>query len=144
MAKTEIITQNSEETERAGEILAAEILRGEIVAPLVIGLMGDLGSGKTTFARGFAKGLGVKDKITSPTFVIFKKYLFSAGNLYHVDCYRIKDAKDLAELDFSETLKLKENVILIEWAEKIKDILPKDTIWMNFKYLDENKRKITA
>ena len=142
MAQTEIIVQSAKEMAKAGEMLAQETLEKRVHAPLIIGLKGELGGGKTTFAQGFARGLGVKDKITSPTFVIFKKYSFDSGAFYHVDCYRIKGAADLAELDFAEILKSKENIVLIEWAEKIKEILPKNTLWINFEYLDRTKRKI--
>ena len=142
MAQTEIIVQSAKEMAKAGEILAQETLKKRVRAPLIIGLKGELGAGKTIFTQGFAGGLGIKDKITSPTFVIFKKYSFDSGAFYHVDCYRIESAVDLAELDFGEILRAKENIVLIEWAEKIKEILPKNTLWINFKYLDRSRRKI--
>ena len=142
MAQTEIIVQSAKEMAKAGEILAQETLKKRVRAPLIIGLKGELGAGKTTFTQGFAGGLGIKDKITSPTFVIFKKYSFDSGAFYHVDCYRLKDAADLAELDFGEILRAKENIVLIEWAEKIKEILPKNTLWISFEYLDRSRRKI--
>ncbi len=137
MDSKEIITKSSQEMKKVGRVLAQEILSGNNKNVLVIGLEGDLGSGKTTFVQGLAKGLGIKDKITSPTFVIIKKYSF----LYHIDCYRIKD-KDLLELDFNEIIKTPGNLIIIEWAERVKKILPKDTLWMKFEYLDKNKRRI--
>jgi len=105
---------------------------------LVFGFVGNLGAGKTTFIQSFAKGLGVKGRLTSPTFVLMKKY----GNLYHLDCYRIKSHKDIMALDFQEVVSNFKNVILIEWAEKIKKILPKDTVWIKFKILNKDKRKI--
>ena len=133
----EIITKKAEETKKTGKILAEEInkkrSRGFIIA-----LRGDLGGGKTTFIQGFAKGLNIKDKITSPTFVIMKKY----GFLYHIDCYRIRK-KDLLELGFNEIINNKNNIIVIEWAERIKKIIPKDSLWIEFEYLDKNKRKIS-
>lgn len=144
MAETKIIVQSAEEMKTTGEILAKEALETlkKDDDALVFGLSGDLGSGKTTFVQGFAGGLGVKDKITSPTFVIFKRYLFSGGSFYHVDCYRVASGRDLAELGFKEIVGSKENVVLVEWAEKIRDVLPGNTIWMNFKYLDKDKREI--
>ena len=75
MAQTEIIVQSAKEMAEAGEILAQETLKNRVSAPLIIGLKGELGAGKTIFTQGFAGGLGIKDKITSPTFVIFKKFL---------------------------------------------------------------------
>lgn len=135
----EIITKNAKETQKIGRFLAEEIIknRPDNSKAFIIGLEGDLGSGKTTFIQGLAKGLGIKDKITSPSFVIFKKYDF----LYHIDCYRIED-KDLLELDFKEIINNKRNFVVIEWAEKVKKILPKNILWLKFEYLDKNKRKI--
>jgi len=125
--------------QKVGKYLSNEILKEilENKKAIVIGLEGDLGSGKTTFVQGIAKGLGIKGKITSPTFVIMRKYDF----LYHIDCYRIK-SKDLLELDFKEIIKQSGNIVVIEWAERIKKVLPKDVIWMKFEYLDKDKRKI--
>ena len=100
--------------------------------------MGFLEAGKTTFIQSFTKGLGIRGRLTSPTFVLMKKY----GNLYHLDCYRIKDHKDVLALDFAEIINEPKNIIAIEWAEKIKKVLPKDTIWIKFKILPNNKRKI--
>ena len=141
----EIITKSAKETQKVGRFLAEEISDKREHASgvkdknkaVVIGLEGDLGGGKTTFIQGFAKGLGIKNKITSPTFVIMKKY----DSLYHIDCYRIKD-KDLLELDFNEIINNKHNFVVIEWAEKVKKILPKNILWLKFEYLDKNKRKI--
>jgi len=143
----EIITKNAEETQKIGRFLAEEIsAKGGCASGaknninnkvFIIALEGDLGGGKTTFVQGFAKGLGIKDKITSPTFVIMKKY----GSLYHIDCYRIKD-KDLLELGFKEIISQPKNIIVIEWAERVKKILPKNTLWFKFEYIDKNKRRI--
>lgn len=147
----EIITERAEKTQKAGENLARQILkrkRGR--QSLVIGLEGELGSGKTTFIQGLAMGLGIKDQITSPTFVIMKKYrirtcegLTSARCFYHIDCYRLNKPKDLLDLDFKEILENPENIIVIEWAEKVKKILPKNTLWIEFEHINRDKRKIT-
>jgi len=135
----EIVTKSAKETQRVGMFLAEEFIKNkpDKNKAVVVALEGDLGGGKTTFIQGFAKGLGIKDKITSPTFVIMKKYDF----LYHIDCYRIKD-KDLLELDFNEIISNNRNFIVIEWAERVKKILPKNTLWLKFEYIDKNKRKI--
>ena len=139
MNKKEVIIQSAEEMQKVGKYLSNEILKEilENKKAIVIGLEGDLGSGKTTFVQGIAKGLGIKGKITSPTFVIMREYDF----LYHIDCYRIQ-SEDLLELDFKEIIKQPGNIIVIEWAERVKKILPKDTIWMKFEYLGKDKRKI--
>lgn len=137
MNSKEIITKSAQEMQKVGGVLAQEILLENNKIALVIGLEGDLGSGKTTFVQGLAKGLGIKDKVTSPTFVIMKRYDF----FYHIDCYRIKD-KDLLELDFKEIISQSKNIIVIEWAERVKKILPKNTLWLKFEYLGKDERKI--
>lgn len=139
----EIITKSAQETQKTAKVLAQEILgRSEDHKTLVIGLQGELGSGKTTFVQGLAKGLGIKKPITSPTFVILKKYKIRATNFYHIDCYRIQ-SEDLLDLDFKEIINQPQNIIVIEWAERVKKILPADTLWIKFEYLNLNERKIT-
>ena len=140
--QTETIINNTQQMQKMGKDLAERIIKEDNKEALIIGLEGELGSGKTTFIQGLAKGLGIEELITSPTFVIMKKYDFSKGKLYHIDCYRI-DLKDLIELDFKEIINNPKNIVVIEWAEKIKDILPNNVIWMKFEYLDKNKRKVT-
>ncbi len=146
--KTEIITKNTRETEQAGRILAEEIIksRPKERQALVIALEGELGGGKTTFIRGLARGLGIKEKITSPTFVIFKKFELKRTGLfeylYHVDCYRLSSADDLADLGFKEIIGQPNNLVVIEWAEKIKKILPAKVSWFKFEYLTKDERKI--
>ena len=136
----EIITKNVKETQKIGMFLSEEIKKEKSRKnkAIVIALEGNLGGGKTTLVQGFARGLGIKDKITSPTFVIMKKYDF----LYHIDCYRINE-KDLIELGFNEIIGDSRNIIIIEWAEKIKKILFQNTLWLKFEYLDKNKRRIS-
>ena len=152
----EIITKNPSQTKKAAKELAFSIkeTRGRKTA-LVLALEGDLGSGKTTFIQGLAKGLVIRDKILSPTFVVFKKFqipitksqinsksqLSKFKTFYHLDCYRI-GAKDLLGLGLKDILIEPRNLVVIEWAEKIKKILPKNTLWIKFKHLDEKSRKI--
>ena len=140
----EIITGSAKETQKVGRILAEEIVcqpNKKDQKALVIGLEGDLGSGKTTFIQGLAKGFGIKERITSPTFVIFKKYKIQVSSFYHIDCYRIAKAKELIDLDFREILSSPQNVIAIEWAERISKILPSNALWMKFEYLPRTKQK---
>ena len=118
-------TKSAQETKKIAKLLAQEISR-----PVVLALTGDLGSGKTTFIQGFLKGLGVKKRITSPTFVIMRTY----NLVYHIDCYRLSKPKELLKLGFKEILQNPKAIILIEWAEKIRKILPKNTIWLEFKH----------
>lgn len=140
------LTKNPSQTKKLGEILAKEILKtSPQKMAFVIGLEGDLGGGKTTFLQGFAKGLGIKEKILSPSFVIMKR--FEAEDVrfkdfYHIDCYRIKKPKEILDLGFKEIISNSKNIVAVEWAERIRKIMPKGTIWIKFEFLDEKKRKI--
>lgn len=111
-------------------------------------LSGNLGAGKTTFAKGLAKGLGIKKNITSPTFVILKSYKTDYGGnieqLIHVDCYRMKDENDAEGVGLPEYFSRKNYLVLIEWPEKITSILPETTKYIDLEYLGENSRKITT
>ncbi len=134
------LTKNPKETSKLAKILAKEIIksRPKIKRALIFGLVGELGSGKTTFIQSFAKELGIKARLTSPSFVLMKKY----KNFYHIDCYRIRGPKDILVLDFKEIISDPQNIIMVEWAEKIRKILPKGTIWIRFKTIGPNKRQI--
>ena len=138
--KKENITSSSTETKKLAEKIVKEILKKRVKKrAFVIGLEGELGSGKTTFIQGFAKGLGIKEKILSPTFVIMKKF----NNFYHIDCYRVQRSKELLDLGFKEIISSPQSIVAVEWADKIKGIMPRNTLWINFKFIDEKKRKIT-
>lgn len=118
--------------------MIGEVLRdGDVVA-----LSGELGSGKTCFAGGLARGLGVDEKyrITSPTFTLINEYP-ARYKLYHLDVYRISHDAELDDLGCEEYLGM-EGVVVIEWAEKIKRILPEKTVYVHFEYIDENRRKM--
>lgn len=129
------ITGSAYETKKLAEKLARK-LHG------IIALTGELGAGKTTFAQGFAKGLGIREKIISPTFVLVRQHPIPNTQkiLYHIDLYRLENFK---ELGLKEIMEDPNNIVLIEWAEKAKDLLSKNTIYINFKALDKNKREIT-
>ena len=133
------LTTSFKQTQKVGENFAKEILKLQPKnSATVLALYGNLGGGKTTFLQGFAKGLGVKDKILSPTFVIQKRF----QNFYHIDCYRLKKANDILELNFETIISDPKNIIAIEWPEKIKKLLPKDAIKIDFKFISENEREI--
>src|SRR3989344_5580756 len=147
MQAVEIITNSSEETKRAGVALAKSLEKEPIKAgrAMVIAFEGDLGAGKTAFIQGFAQGLGVKESVLSPTFVIQKDFSISFGvyrNFYHIDVYRLKNPEELLELGFGDLVKNPENIIAIEWADKIETILPSEILKIKFENLGENKRKI--
>ena len=109
---------------------------------VVIELVGDVGVGKTTFTRGFAKALGAVEPVTSPSFTISKTYaLPDEKTLIHYDFYRLSNPGLMVE-DLADNLENKNNIILIEWGEEVKNILPKDHITINFSYNDDNTREI--
>lgn len=117
---------------------------------VVVGLFGDLGSGKTTFTQALGKHLKIKEVMTSPTFVIMKKYLISqatshklqAKKLIHIDAYRLESGKELLNLDFTEMQNDPKNLILVEWPERVGDILPADLVKVNFKFISDTEREI--
>ncbi|GAI22799.1 unnamed protein product, partial [marine sediment metagenome] len=105
---------------------------------------GDLGGGKTTFLQGFAKGLGIKEKILSPTFIILRKFLIPKSqflNFFHIDCYRISRPKEILDLGFKEIISNSKNIVTIEWAERIQKILPKETIILKFEFINQKTRR---
>ena len=113
---------------------------------LIIGLFGDLGSGKTTFVQSVAKAFGVKKNITSPTFVIQKKYQLISNNFFenliHIDAYRLEGGEDFSNLGWEESINNPKNIIFIEWPEKVSEILPRDMKKIYFKFIDEQTREI--
>jgi tRNA threonylcarbamoyladenosine biosynthesis protein TsaE len=131
------ITESFDETRKLGEGLAKKIKNGDILA-----FYGNLGSGKTTFMQGLAKGLGVKRRIISPTFIIVRSYELQKGNLYHIDLYRTQNVDDLSGLGMGEIIKDRKNIVAIEWAEKMNNFLPQKRIDINFINLGEDKRQI--
>lgn len=137
-----IISENLKETKAIADQIAQKITGGEIIA-----LFGNLGSGKTTFTQFLAKSLGIEKNLKSPTFVIVKQYPFEKNgsklNLIHIDAYRLESADDLESIGFFEMLEDKNNIIVIEWPEKIKNTLPSNFIKIFFEYVDENRRQIS-
>jgi len=114
----------------------AQNFESEKFPNMVICLNGELGSGKTIFTKGFAQAMEITDTITSPTFTIIKEYEGDMP-LYHMDVYRLDD--DSCDIGIEEYFS-KDGVCIIEWADNIKDILPKERLDIKFKVVDENKR----
>ncbi len=159
--KQVITTRSFEETQKLGENFGVSLSVNNVFA-----LYGELGSGKTTFVQGLAKGLGIKRRIISPTFIIVRSYRINLKtslprqakwggqisklktitqklkSFYHIDLYRIESIKDIEELGIIEAINNKENAVAIEWAEKLDKLLPKRRTDIYFKYLSENKRQI--
>lgn len=143
-----MISENVRQTQKIAKDFVNKLLcpkQGLGQGAVVVGLSGELGSGKTTFVQAFAKALGIKTKVVSPTFVLMKNYALRVTRyslLVHIDAYRIKDAREILDLGWKEMVENPENVILIEWPENIKKILPKNCIKIRFKHANINKRKI--
>lgn len=134
----EVVSENEQMTMEIAKKYAMSIK-----SPTVISLKGDLGAGKTTFSKGFAIGLGVKDLVTSPTFTIMNEY-DGTMPLYHFDMYRLSSKEEALELGFEEYFDLKtlKGVCLVEWAENVKGLLPTLHIEIEFEKLSDTKRKI--
>lgn len=128
------ITNSDAQTQKIGEELAKILKRKSLIL-----LTGDLGSGKTTFVKGLAKGLGIKKRINSPTFVLVKNY---GRILNHIDLYRLDNEEQIKSLDI-ESLMKDSPITVIEWAEKIKKCPQVNILKINFKYLNDKQRKIT-
>ncbi len=147
MKEREIVAKSAQETqEAAGRFVReapAEEGRGKA---RVVCLWGDLGSGKTTFVQGAAKALGIKGVVNSPTFLIMKKYplagKYEGGALYHFDCYRVRSAEEAADLGWDEILSGADNLVFVEWPEKIMEILPEERTDVEFENRGEDIRRI--
>lgn len=149
----QIISTSALQTKKLGQMLAEQLRGGEIIC-----LAGDLGAGKTTFTQGLLKGLKIKGPYTSPTFAIIKEYKINLkfpclpdrqeiSNLkllsaYHIDAYRIS-SKDLLELGFADFAGQEKAIVILEWPEKVKRLIPTDAVWINFQWLNEKEREIT-
>jgi len=133
------ITKSLDETKELAAKIAEEISGGNVIA-----LIGDLGTGKTAFAQGFAKAMGIKEAVGSPTFKIVSVYEGAKTWLYHVDCYRLKNTQQFMNIGGEEYLAPVTGITLIEWADIIKEILPNNTIVINFKRIigKSNHREI--
>ena len=121
-----IITETScmEETAKYAYELGSKAQPGQVYA-----LIGDLGVGKTVFTKGFARGLGIEEPVSSPTFTILQIYEEGRLPLYHFDVYRIEEPEEMEEVGFDDYI-YGDGVCLIEWANRIEDILPEETIYV--------------
>jgi len=135
--KIELISKSAQETKTIAARMASKLKKGDILA-----LSGELGSGKTCFTEGLALGLGISPQycVVSPTFTLINEYP-GRCKLYHIDVYRLNGPQELHDLGLEEMLS-PDGVVVIEWAEKIKDILPEGAFWIKIEYVGENERKI--
>ena len=131
----EYITKSPSETEAVGAALARVLQPGAIIA-----YRGDLGAGKTAFTRGLAKGLGVKENVTSPTFTIVNEYLSGSMPLFHFDMYRLGSEDELFDIGWEDYLE-RGGVCAVEWSENVWGAM-EDAIVITISRLDEDTRKI--
>ena len=111
----------------------------KITVPIVIELVGDVGVGKTTFVRGLAEGLGVKESVTSPSFMISKEYaLPGGGSLVHYDFYRLKEPGLMMD-DLMEKIDNPQNVVVVEWGESVADLLPENHVKIEIEYSEKGR-----
>lgn len=121
------LTHSPEETERLGEALALRLRPGDVVA-----YRGDLGAGKTAFTRGLAKGLGVREPVTSPTYTIVNEYTSGKMPLFHFDMYRLHSADDLFDIGWEDFLR-RGGICAVEWSETIREALDEETIYVDIR-----------
>lgn len=131
-----IVIQNELDTKRFGIELAQKLKPGDIVA-----LIGDLGTGKTTLTKSIAEGLGITEMITSPTFAIVQEYMSGRIPLYHFDVYRLNSEEEMYELGYEEYFFGK-GVCIVEWADKILELIPQDSIIISIEYGTNEEQRI--
>lgn len=139
MAEKIFISSSEEETTKFADDFAKELKKGEIIL-----LNGDLGSGKSVFARGVIRSFGVKKQIPSPTFTIVNEYDTDFCKLYHFDMYRLEEVEEAIAIGVDEIFEDKESIKLVEWPEKVWQIIPNKVIKVNIEKIDDTKRKITV
>lgn len=140
------LSKSVEETDKIAQDFLNKISEIKKDKATVAGLFGDLGSGKTTFTQALGKHLGVGEVMTSPTFVIEKRYDLGGTcgfkKLIHIDAYRLDSGSEILKLNFQEDLNNPDNLILIEWPERVEGAMPADIIKINFKFISEFEREI--
>lgn len=132
----DIISNSPEQTARLGARLGKLLLPGDVVC-----LSGDMGAGKTVFSSGIGSGWGAKAPMTSPTYNIVHQHRRDADQtiLYHLDCYRLRGGDEVETIGLDEMLESK-GVILIEWAERIQDVLPAEFLWVELRVVEVTRR----
>jgi len=157
MEKVKYLSRSVLQTRRLARALAEEVSKTKPGRrALVIGLTGELGTGKTTLIRAFIHALGVKRKVMSPTFLLWRRLPLprrvKAGlprgknfkNVFHLDVYRLEEPKELYQFGLNEAVRNPENIIIVEWAERVRSVLPQGTIWLHLEHgQKENERYLT-
>jgi len=140
-----MLSKSLKDTEKIAQLFLNKILKShtELPGALVIGLSGDLGAGKTTFTKAIAQYLKVKNKITSPTFVIIKKYLLKNPKykfLFHIDAYRLKNEQELLHLGWEEIISNKKHLVFIEWPENVAGVIPPRSRFIHISHTKDGHR----
>lgn len=135
--KTVTITSHTpRQTEEIGSLLGSMLAKGDIIA-----LCGELGTGKTTLVRGMARGIGLEEgEVASPSFTLVNEYE-GPLRLFHIDLYRLADEKELIGIDYEEYLTA-DGVVVIEWADRLPQAIPADSLWITLRYLGTERREI--
>jgi tRNA threonylcarbamoyladenosine biosynthesis protein TsaE len=144
------LSKSLEETDKISQIFWQKIQSIKKDYALVVALYGDLGSGKTTFTQALARNIGISETITSPTFVIEKRYDIPQTKnqnvvykkLIHIDAYRLDSGEELLALNLREDIADPHNLILLEWPERVMEALPKEIVKINFTFINETEREI--
>jgi tRNA threonylcarbamoyladenosine biosynthesis protein TsaE len=133
-----MLSTGVEQTHALGERLGAVLLPGDVLA-----LRGELGAGKTNLVQGLARGLGITEDVNSPTFILANEYYSGRLPLYHIDAYRVENAEEADGFGLDDYLN-GDGVTVIEWAERVREALPHDVLWLELEYVGENERLIRA
>lgn len=147
----EVVTHNLIDTYKEAEIFLAHLLKTSqnfnFNKAVVVLLSGDLGAGKTSFVQGLARALGVTDSITSPTFVLEKIYRLASDQpftkLVHIDCYRLDSRANLKPLEIEDILADKNNLVVVEWPEKVPNFWPPEALKVKFTFINDTTRNIS-
>jgi tRNA threonylcarbamoyladenosine biosynthesis protein TsaE len=134
----DFISSSEQQTMRLGVRLGELLQPGDVLC-----LAGDLGTGKTVFARGVGRGWGTVIRVTSPTFILVNQYprMHDDRVLYHIDCYRLESAEDAVSAAMEDIL-LSDGAFMIEWPERIEEWLPADRLWIEMTHVNETRRKL--
>ena len=132
----EFFSRSPEQTRRIGMRLGSLLKAGDVIC-----LQGDLGAGKTTFTQGLAQGWGSIDSVSSPTFILINMYRRPDGELlHHLDAYRLESVPEAEELDLDSYLA--EGALIVEWPERLGDLIPKENLWINLEHISEEHRQM--
>jgi len=133
-----IISTNPRDTIKFGKELVSRIS----AAGSVIALSGEMGAGKTVLTKGVAAALGVTDEVTSPTFALVKSYIGLNTVLHHFDAYRLSGAEEAEDSGLCDLIGVPDSICVIEWPERIRELLPQTTVWVEMNRIDEMRREI--